>query len=144
MPIRITPTLEALSQLLEADATLDEQLTSGVYAHRLPEPPTGAHWSRAVLRQVALPQGIRQHPQGITTVPVQLMIECAGYPDPDLLLEAAHERAELVLTGQTPTTDYGDVLLPIERYSRPTAPQWDQESQCYWSTATYLVTIVDE
>lgn len=141
--VRTTACIDEMARLLKADEGIRNRLMGKdhVFTHRLPEPPQDEAWSRLVVREVFLPQGMPEHASGLVQVHVQIMAECNGVPDPDLLLETIHERAQTVLTGETWTSAYGSTYLSIERYSRPNAARWDDNAHCFYSTSTYLVTL---
>lgn len=141
MPIRTHDVIQALRDALQADATIRKQATAGVYAHRMPQPPSDEAWCRIVVREL---QGLElRERKGFLLLPVQVMVEVRGVADPDLLLQATHERAEEVLSQLAVDTAFGSSLLKPERYTRPTAAIWSEEAQSYASSATYLISLKD-
>ncbi len=143
MEVRSTSAVAEFVRLLGADAGIRQRTMDrdAVYAHRLPEPPTDTAWARLCVRELALPQGMPEHPSGLVQVQVQVMAETSGAPDPDLLLESIHERAKQVLTGKTFDTRHGATYLAVERYARHNPAQWDAKAHCFYSTSTYLLTL---
>lgn len=140
MPIRTHDTIKALTAALAGDATIQQQVPTGVYSHRLPAPPSDEVWSRIVVRELKVE--LRQR-DGFLLLPVQVMVEVRGVADPDLLLQATHERAEEVLSQLAVDTAFGKSLIKPERYTRPTAVIWSEEAQSYASSATYLIPLKD-
>jgi len=136
---RIYPIIRAMKEAAAADEVLTAQITDGAYEHRLPAPPAKTRWSRLVIRQLETP--LREMPHGVTLVPVQAMIQCCGYGDPNLLLEAAHERLRGVLEALRPSSEHGSAYLDIDRQTRPSAPYYDEKTNSFSSTATYLVAL---
>lgn len=119
-----------------------------VYAHRLPQPPSDAMWSRLVVRELDT-GGVPEHATGHVALPVQVMAECRGIPNPDLLLAAVHERCRAVLEGIRTTdygatdygaTDYGRVHT-VTRVRRPSPTRYDDRTQSHYATALYQALV---
>jgi hypothetical protein len=139
MSVRSTSVVRSVAAALAADAAVQARLTNGsVQAHRQGPAPTAATWVRITVRELNT-GGVVDRP-GHVPVPVQVVAECHGHPDPDLALEAALEAAHAVLEGFKPDTPYGDALLGAARRRRPTPATHDDRTDAYVSAALYEIS----
>jgi hypothetical protein len=144
MPIRAHTTIQSLADALSADATITAQLTSAgsVHAHYAPQPPSADVWARITVREFDV-GGVPEHATGAVHLPLQVRVEAKGFPDPVLLLAAAHERVEAILVNTTIATDFGDGEL-LGRRRRPSPPRYDEGTGAFYSSALYTVLLSED
>lgn len=132
--------VEAAADLLRLDSALESGLGGAgrIYAHRAPAEKPDRY---LVVREPVRPMG-PEHFTRLDALPVQIMAECSeSHPNPAWWLSAIHTRIYEVLTGKRLAVAKSDVLLPVKRETRPSAPAYDADDHAYYSSAEYRTTL---
>lgn len=135
--------IRAVVARLEADADLVDVGLRGagrIYAFRVPPPKLEAPLPDRflVVRAVNVIGGRAEGTTGVDGFPFQVMSECStSLYNVDAWHSSIHKRVRQLLVGWKPDLVAGRALLPVERTSRPSRPEYDGDTETLYSTADY-------
>lgn len=134
--------VEAAQSRLQAVSGVTDGLESSshIYAHRQPR----SHAARyVVVREMQQVGGYAVSHSNIQRVVIQVMTECrddAGI-DVDTWHGEMHKQIDAALVGHEVSLSRGTPLLPIRRRSRPGPVQYDADTETFYATAEYEISL---